>query len=33
MVYIKYLDGTEIKVNDGNTYIEIQPTGKNLTIE
>ena len=29
----KYLDGTEIKVNDGNTYIEIQPTGKNLTIE
>lgn len=29
----KYLDGTEIKVNDGNTYIEIQPTLKNLTIE
>lgn len=29
----KYKDGTEIKVNDGNTYIEIQPTGKNLTIE
>ena len=29
----KYTDGTEIKVNDGNTYIEIQPTGKNLTIE
>lgn len=29
----KYTDGTEIKVNDGNTHIEIQPTGKNLTIE
>ena len=29
----KYKDGTEIKVNDGNTYIEIQPTGKNLVIE
>lgn len=29
----KYTDGTEIKVNDGNTYIQIQPTGKNLTIE
>ena len=29
----KYNDGTEIKVNDGNTYIQIQPTGKNLTIE
>lgn len=29
----KYLDGTEIKVNDGNTYIEIQPKGMNLTIE
>lgn len=29
----KYLDGTEIKVNDGNTYIEIQPSSKNLTIE
>jgi len=29
----KYADGTEIKVNDGNTYIEIQPTEKNLTIE
>ncbi|MBE6138975.1 MAG: DUF3048 domain-containing protein [Firmicutes bacterium] len=29
----KYKDGTEIKVNDGNTYIEIQPTEKNLTIE
>ena len=29
----KYQDGKEIKVNDGNTYIEIQPTGKNLTIE
>ena len=29
----KYLDGTEIKVNDGNTYIQIQPLGKTLTIE
>ena len=29
----KYTDGTEIKVNDGNTYIQIQPTGKTLTIE
>ena len=29
----KYLDGTEIKVNDGNTYIQIQPLGKKLTIE
>ena len=29
----KYKDGTEIKVNDGNTYIQIQPTGKSLTIE
>lgn len=29
----KYADGTEIKVNDGNTYIQIQPTSKNLTIE
>ncbi|MBQ9072720.1 MAG: DUF3048 domain-containing protein [Bacilli bacterium] len=29
----KYTDGTEIKVNDGNTYIQIQPSGQNLTIE
>ena len=29
----KYTDGTKIKVNDGNTYIQIQPTGKTLTIE
>ena len=29
----RYLDGTEIKVNDGNTYIEIQPSNKKLTIE
>ena len=29
----KYLDGTEIKVNDGNTFIQIQPSGMNLTIE
>ena len=28
-----YADGTEIKVNDGNTYIQIQPTGRNITIE
>ncbi len=27
----KYLDGTEIKVNDGNTYIQIQPTSQNPT--
>ena len=29
----KYNDGTEIKVNDGNTYIEIQPQGREITIE
>ena len=29
----KYLDGTEIKVNDGNTHIQIQPSGRTLTIE
>ena len=29
----KYLDGTEIKVNDGNTYIQIQPLNKQITIE
>lgn len=28
-----YLDGKEIDVNDGNTYIEIQPLGQTLTIE
>lgn len=28
-----YSDGTEIKVNDGNTFIQIQPTGNLLTIE
>lgn len=28
----KYLDGNEIDVNDGNTFIQIQPKGKNLTI-
>jgi len=28
----KYLDGTEITVNDGNTFIQIQPTGKTTTI-
>lgn len=29
----KYNDGTKIKVNDGNTFIQIQPQGENLTIE
>jgi len=29
----KYLDGTEIDVNDGNTYIEIYPEGQSLTFE
>ncbi len=29
----KYLDGTEIKINDGNTYVEIQPIGRDLVIE
>ncbi len=29
----KYLNGEEVKVNDGNTYIEIQPKDKTLTIE
>lgn len=29
----RYLNGQEIKVNDGNTYIEIQPIDKTLTIE
>ncbi|MCM1371044.1 MAG: DUF3048 domain-containing protein [Clostridium sp.] len=28
----KYLDGTEITVNDGNTYIQIQPLSQNLEI-
>lgn len=28
-----YLDGSEIKVNDGNTYIQIQPSSKTLTIK
>lgn len=28
----KYKNGTEINVNDGNTYIQIQPTGQNLEI-
>lgn len=28
-----YLNGQEIDVNDGNTYIEIQPVGRTLTIE
>lgn len=28
-----YTDGTEIKVNDGNTYIQIQPKSQKLTIE
>lgn len=29
----KYKDGTEIEVNDGNTFIQIQPQGETLTIE
>ena len=29
----RYTNGTEIKVNDGNTHIEIQPSGQSLTIE
>ena len=29
----RYLNGKEINVNDGNTYIEIQPQNKTLTIE
>ena len=29
----KYLNGEEIKVNDGNTHIEIQPSGQDLTFE
>ena len=29
----KYNDGTEIKVNDGNTWIQIQPTSRTLVIE
>ena len=29
----KYQDGTEITVNDGNTFIQIQPKDKKLTIE
>ena len=28
----KYKDGTEINVNDGNTFIQIQPVGQILTI-
>ena len=28
-----YLDGTELVVNDGNTFIQIQPAEKQLTIE
>ena len=29
----KYKDGTEIDVNDGNTFIQIQPTNQPLTIK
>lgn len=29
----RYMDGTEIELNDGNTYVEIQPLGRTLTIE
>jgi hypothetical protein len=28
-----YLDGTEINVSDGNTFIQIQPKGEDLTIK
>lgn len=28
-----YMDGTEIQVNDGNTFIQIQPSSKELTIK
>ena len=28
----RYSDGTEIDVNDGNTYIQIQPITQELTI-
>lgn len=28
----RYLDGTEIKVNDGNTYIQLFPTSQTITI-
>ena len=27
------INGTEITVNDGNTFIQIQPKGKKLTIQ
>ena len=29
----KYKDGSEIVVNDGNTFIQIQPSNQPLTIE
>ncbi len=29
----KYMDGNEIDVNDGVTWIQIQPVGKELTIK
>ena len=29
----KYQDGSEIVVNDGNTFIQIQPKKQKLTIE
>ena len=29
----KYLDGTELKVNDGNTHIEIQPLNEDLIVD
>ena len=28
-----YTNGKEINVNDGNTFIQIQPTNKDLVIE
>jgi hypothetical protein len=33
MIIYKYLDGKEIEVNDGNTFIQIQPSGRKLNIE
>ena len=29
----KYADGTELKLNMGNTYVQIMPTNASITIE
>ena len=29
----RYIDGTEVQLNDGNTYIQLQSTSQTLTIE